>query len=239
MTNADRYSQIYGSEAQAYDHLVTHEDYQGNLWRALEGLAEWKGSTVVEFGAGTGRLTRLFADRAAHVVACDASPEMLRVARQHLRRELYPHVEFTVAEHRDVPVYASADIAIAGWALGHYIHFSAGNWRECADQAVERMLSSVRAGGVVMIIETLGTGRREPEAPSAELAELYQRFESLHGFQRLEIRTDYRFASHADAVDSVRFFFGETLAESVRAAESAVVPECTGIWHRRRAGHRA
>lgn len=234
MANADRYSEIYGNEAAAYDRLVTYEDYQGNLWRALEEIAEWEAATVVEFGAGTGRLTRLFADRAAQVVACDASEEMLRIARQHLRRELYPHVEFAVAEHRDVPVFASADIAIAGWALGHYIHFAPNRWRECADEAVERMCSSVHMAGTVIIIETLGTGREDPAPPSAELAELYRRFEERHGFRRLEIRTDYRFPSLDDALDSVRFFFGATLAEAVAAGGSAVVPECTGIWHRRR-----
>jgi hypothetical protein len=44
------------------------------------------------------------------------------------------------------------------------------------------------------------------------------------------MRTDYRFASLAEAEELARFFFGEELAKKVVEQGWQVLPECTGIW---------
>jgi hypothetical protein len=80
------------------------------------------------------------------------------------------------------------------------------------------------------VIETLGTGCEVPQPPNAQLAEYYAWLESDWGMKREEIRTDYAFATVADAVQNVGFFFGPEKAAWVRERGSARVPECTGVW---------
>lgn len=53
--------EIYRSQAEQYDTLVSNEDYQNNLLPALQKLTSFNNKTVVEFGAGTGRVTCLLA----------------------------------------------------------------------------------------------------------------------------------------------------------------------------------
>jgi hypothetical protein len=55
-----------------------------------------------------------------------------------------------------------------------------------------------------------------------------------HGFTRVSIRTDYQFDSMHEAESLVRFFFGDDMAAQVTENRWIVLPECTGIWWRRR-----
>ena len=60
---------IYGRHAADYHELVSREDWKGNLPKALVEAASFDGRTVVELGAGTGRLTQLLASWSARVLA--------------------------------------------------------------------------------------------------------------------------------------------------------------------------
>ena len=82
-------------------------------------------------------------------------------------------------------------------------------------------------------METLGTGRESPLPPTPGLADYYAHLENQRGFSGTWIRTDYLFDSLEEAIDLVRFFFGETLANQVNVSQSPLVPECTGIWWKR------
>jgi hypothetical protein len=95
------------------------------------------------------------------------------------------------------------------------------------------MARIVRPGGTIILLETLGTNRQTPRPPTPELATFFDWLENAHGFRRTWIRTDYRFASLQEAVELTRFFFGDEMADDIQARGSPVVPECTGIWHRR------
>jgi hypothetical protein len=55
------YQEIYRTQAETYDLLVSREDHQGNLLRALNQVRPMDGLDVVELGAGTGRLTCMVA----------------------------------------------------------------------------------------------------------------------------------------------------------------------------------
>lgn len=222
-----RYADIYRDEAARYDALVSCEDHEGRLLPALRGVARLEGATVVEMGAGTGRLTALVAPEACRVVALDRAHAMLRRAAA---RELGGHVSFAVADHRALPLPAAcADVVIEGWAFGHLLDEGLHAAAAATDEA-ERVS---RPGGVVVLLETLGTGRTEPAPPSPALARFFEWLESARGYRRRWVRTDYRFESVAEAVASCRFFFGDRLAEQVAASGSPIVPECTGLWSRR------
>src|SRR5919108_4714329 len=81
---SEQQRKIYQSEGDRYEALVSREDYQGNIPRAIEEILRVDGLDVLDLGAGTGRLTLLLAPRAKSIQAFDLSAEMLRVCRERL-----------------------------------------------------------------------------------------------------------------------------------------------------------
>jgi hypothetical protein len=86
----------------------------------------------------------------------------------------------------------------------------------------------VRPGGMIVLLETQGTGFASPHAPPP-LVPYYAFLESA-GFSSTWIRTDFRFESLTEAESLIRFFFGDELAQKVVDQNWIVLPECTGIW---------
>lgn len=228
------YREVYASQAVAYEALVSREDHQGNLRPLLESLGQPAGKGIVEFGAGTGRVTRLVAPSAAWVRAYDAYPAMVEEGRTRVAAAGLNHVTFAVADNKRLPEPdAVADLAVAGWTFGHCCAWFPDTWREEIGAAVREMLRVTRAGGTAIILETLGTGRREPLPPTPALAEYYRLLEDTFGFVRTWIRTDYRFESSAVADQLTTAFFGKTYALEPADGTAVTLPECTGVWHRR------
>ncbi|MCS7070395.1 MAG: class I SAM-dependent methyltransferase, partial [Anaerolinea sp.] len=231
------FEEIYAAHADRYDALVAREDHEGNLLAALRQIvpalaAPVPAIDVVEFGAGTGRLTRLLAPFVRALYAFDASAQMLAVARAHLARSGMAHVQLNVADNAAIPLAdACADLVIEGWSFGHQTAWAA-DWRVTVDAALREMDRLLRPGGTAVLIETMTTGARIPRPPNVALAALYDWWERERGFRRIDVRTDYCFASLDEADALMRFFFGDALADQVRAAGSVIVPECTGIWWR-------
>ncbi|MCI0399127.1 MAG: methyltransferase domain-containing protein [Chloroflexi bacterium] len=231
------YKAIYAHHAAGYDELVAREDYRGHLRPALEAIRPLAGLRVVELGAGTGRLTRLLAPAVGRLLACDLSAHMLATARARLAGLALANWELAVADNRQLPVAdGAADLALAGWSLGHFCGWYPDTWRQEIGRAVAEMKRAVPPGGTVVILETLGTGRESPRPPTPALADYYAWLEQEHGFAASWVRTDYRFASPAEAERLTQFFFGEELAGRVRAEGLVVLPECTGLWFLQREG---
>ena len=225
------YQKIYKTQANKFDRLVSCEDYRGNVLRAINQVRPLDGLDVIEFGAGTARLTRMIAPAARTVLAIDASRHMLDVAIAKLTGDGLENWTVAVADYRDLPVIdRAADLSIAGWSLGHFTSWYPGTWRGEIERALAQMKRVLRPGGTVILVETLGTGREEPHPPTEALVGYYALLEGKHGFSRIWIRTDYRFASLAEAEDLTRFFFGDDLADRVAREELVILPECTGIW---------
>lgn len=234
------YQTIYRERAEEYDLLVTREDYQGSLLRAIEAACPIVERDVVEFGAGTGRLTRLLLRRARSIRAFDASEAMLAVARRRLSSWADPERtgarswELEVGMNDALPCNdAIADVAIAGWTFGHMMSWFPADWPARVDRVLAEMRRVTRPGGHAIILETLGTGREDPQPPTPALADYYALLETRYGFARNAIRTDYAFDSPEEAERLTRFFFGDTLADHVKAGRLRIVPECTGVWSRR------
>jgi ubiquinone/menaquinone biosynthesis C-methylase UbiE len=233
VSGADHFQAIYRARAAEYDALVSREDYQGRLLPALAAIRPLAGLDVVEFGAGTGRLTRLLAPEVALIVACDASAHMLAFAARQLAAGGLRNWRLAVADNRRLPLAARrADLALAGWSFGHSCGWHPASWRAEIDLALGEMRRVLQPGGVAVVLETLGTGRSTPAPPSPALAEYYAWLEREHGFAREWIRTDYRFASPEEAEALTRFFFGAELAERVARERLTILPECTGLWWR-------
>lgn len=227
----DRFREIYAQRADWFDQLVSREDHVGCLLPAVRAICNLDGATVVELGAGTGRVTRLIAPHARHVYAFDASGHMLHKARSYG----LPNATWAVADNRALPVRQGwADISIEGWSISHSTDWYPDRWRAEARRAIDEMLRVLKPGGVAVAIETLGTGFEEPTPPSPILAEYYDWLERDRGFTRTWCRTDYRFESVEEAESLARFFFGEELADRIARERLTELAECTGVWWRRK-----
>jgi SAM-dependent methyltransferase len=224
---------VYAGQADDYDRLVSAEDADGRLLPALAGLVPLAGAQVLEVGVGTGRVTELLVGAGARVVGCEPAPAMLAVARRKLDRfpghgcELHA---VTAQEFAMTP--ATYSLAIAGWVLGHFVEWFAPTWREEIGRVMERMRAALAPGGVLAIIETLGTGYTEPTPPTPGLAEYYDWLERDWGLRRTALRTDYVFPDVDTAAAVTGAFFGPAFADKVRREGWARVPECTGVWAR-------
>jgi ubiquinone/menaquinone biosynthesis C-methylase UbiE len=226
----DLFQQIYSQRADWYARMVAREDQPGALLPAVLAVCPLDGARVVEFGAGTGRVTRLVASRARRVHAFDGSLHML----QWSARTKPSNVTLAVADNRSLPVRSGwADVAIEGWSFSHMTDWHPVSWRDEAGKAFDEMLRVLRPGGMAVVIESLGTGYETPTPPSPVLAEYYDWLERDRGFTRTWCRTDFLFESLEEAVSLARPFFGEAIADRIAREKLVALPECTGVWWRK------
>jgi len=220
--------EIYRQHADEYEQVVLHEDYQGNILPALNRIRPLAGLDVIEFGAGTGRLTRLVATGAKSIRGFDASLNMLQVAKAILKRSGHSNWHVAVGDHRHLPVSNQvADVALAGWTIFQLLVWSEPNWRSEAEQVLAEMRRVVHPGGTIIILEPLGAGFETPH-PLDKLS-VYYSFLEKAGFSSTWIRTDFQFESVAEAKAQIGFFFGTDIAQQI-VRQDRMVPACTGIW---------
>ena len=225
--------EIYRQAPARYAELVAREDDEGHLPRALQKLGVFEGADVVELGAGTGRVTRIVAPWVRSIVALDISEAMLRKAQELLVADGVTNSGLVEADHRHLPLRTgTVDVVLAGWSLCYLVSWYAQTWQEELQRGLAEIERVLRPGGSVVLIETLGTGHTTP-APPESLRPYYAYLEAA-GFRMQWIRTDYRFTSPEEAETLTRFFFGSELAAGIRAHGGTTLPECTGIWWRKR-----
>lgn len=221
--------EIYQQHAEEYERLIQREDYQGHILRAVENIRPLKGLDVIDTGAGTGRLTRILAPHAGTIRAFDASAHMLAKAEANLHSLGLNNWQVQVADHRHIPAAdGSADLVIAGWSFCYLAVWGGENWQAELEAGYREALRLLRPAGVMILLESLGTGQESPDPP--EHLKSYFQWLAAKGFQNTWIRTDYRFTSMAEASGLVKFFFGPKLGKEVKAKKWVILPECTGLW---------
>ena len=221
---------IYRRHRVEYDRLVGAEDHERHLPEFLHSIVNWRGKTVLEGGLGTGRVTETYIAAARRVVGCDREAHMLDAARARLAR-FADKLEPCMADNLDLPLLPEkADVFIEGWSWGHAVVDGPGEVEEIAEALFAQVRKNLVPDGPVVLIETLGTNALSPAAPHPRLAEFYQLLQSRFGLRQTAISTDYRFPSAAEAAEVLGFFFGDAMAQAVRANGAAIVPEWTGIW---------
>jgi ubiquinone/menaquinone biosynthesis C-methylase UbiE len=231
-TSTPDHKSIYNEAALNYERLVSREDHQGNILKAIQGVLPLQGIDVVELGAGTGRVTRLLAPLVNSIAAFDSSAHMLQIAADSLAAAGRHNWRTGVADHRALPVdNASVDLCISGWSICYLVDWNRQAWKADVEQALAEMERVLKPGGTTILIETQGTGFTSPHAPD-HLVEYYQ-YLTERGFQSKWFRTDYRFNNEQEAVESSVFFFGEEVAQKIKGM---ILPECTGLWWKRKTG---
>jgi len=227
--NMPSQEQIYLTEAEQYEALVSREDYQSNISHALDEIVKVDGLDVLDLGAGTGRLTGMLAHRVRSIRAFDLSAHMLGLTRGKLRgSKLKDHLT-AVADHRSLPIASqSADLMVSGWSVAYLAVWNPDSWRAELEKWLGEMKRVLRPNSHIVLFESLGTGNESP----IQLEHLKDYYPWLNdvGFQNKWIRTDYKFDSVQQSLEIAGFFFGAEMAEKIRQNSWAILPECTGVW---------
>ena len=93
------------------------KDSGGAEARVLVSTIDFSGASVLEVGCGDGRLTWLYAPRAASVCGLDPDEEQIALARSATPPELADRVQFEVGEAEDLSRTAVFDVAFLSWSL--------------------------------------------------------------------------------------------------------------------------
>ena len=231
----DRYQEIYATRAEEYHAMVSCEDYEGNLLKALQEICPLEGLNVIEMGAGTGRITRQLTPLVRSIHAHDLSEHMLQTAQKTMTELNLTNWSLSPADNRAMPhADAVADFAVAGWSFSSGLGWFYENWQREVGKMVSEMLRVLKPGGIAVIIETMGTGYEQPTIPTERLEAYYHWLENEHDFEYRWIRTDYKFTSIKEADALTRFFFGDELADRIVREQMTILPECTGLWYKQK-----
>src|SRR5215207_10705817 len=156
---SEQQRKIYQSEGDRYETLISREDHQGNILRAIDEILNVDGLDVLDLGAGTGRLTLLLAPRVKFIWAFDTSAEMLRVCRKRLLESELSNWHADVVDHRSLPVEAqSADLVVSGWSVSYLAVWNQEDGQAELDKWLSEMKRVLRKDGTIILFESLGTG---------------------------------------------------------------------------------
>ncbi len=100
--------------------MTVRLDPENNETSALFDLADFEGKNVLEIGSGDGRLTWLYADRAAQVTAIEPFAESIAQAKQDLPAQLQGRVDFQTIAFEDFAAGsepAAFDMVLLSWSL--------------------------------------------------------------------------------------------------------------------------
>jgi len=226
----DHFQYIYANKADKYHQLIEYEDVDGNLLTAIESLVSLSGKKVLDLGTGTGRFPSLLHQKAKSVIGLDLNQGMLEEQTQKMK-QVAGAWSLVRGDLLELPFPSERfHLVIAGWVIGHFRSWFSENWESVLDRTINEMKRVLKPGGMMIIIETLGSVSLYPAPPNNELAGYYRVLENRWGFCRNEIRTDYYFPNLQIAINLISFFFGEEYGQMVQANEWIRVPEWTGIW---------
>src|SRR5215217_9213061 len=191
---SDQQRKIYQSEGDRYEALVSREDYQGNISKAIDEIIHVNELDILDLGAGTGRLTLLLSPRAKSIHAFDMSAEMLRVCRERLVASGLSNWQVDVADHRHLPVmHHSADLVVSGWSVAYLAVWNPETWQDELETWMSEMKRVLRPNGQIILFESFGTGNETPI--TLEHLKNYYPWLDKAGFEYKWIRTDYQFES--------------------------------------------
>jgi ubiquinone/menaquinone biosynthesis C-methylase UbiE len=221
--------EIYQSAAERYQALVGREDYENNLLPAILSIDPLAGKDILELGAGTGRISCLIAPIVNRLVATDISHHMLSYGKARLEALFLTNWHLGLASHRALPLVSrTADVILAGWSFCYAALDAGEEWQPALEEALFEVGRVLRPGGVLILIESLGTGFELPNRPDVLVD--YLAYLDMHGFESTWVRTDYCFTHKAEAKDLTTFFFGEVHMPMWETKAGVIVPECTGLW---------
>jgi 2-polyprenyl-3-methyl-5-hydroxy-6-metoxy-1,4-benzoquinol methylase len=132
-----------------------------NLGTLLQGLGLFPGATVLDFGAGTGWLSRMLTQLGCQVALLDVSPTALRIAR-----ELYERVP--IVGDRPAPqflVFDGARIQLPEESVDRIVSFDAFHHVPNPEAVLREFARVLKPGGTAAFAEP---GPRHSETPQSQ-----------------------------------------------------------------------
>jgi SAM-dependent methyltransferase len=197
---------------ETYEVENRAQDVDGEVWRVLAEVADWRGRDVVDIGCGSGFHLPRFAVAARHVTGVEPYAPLVELARNRVAR--MPNVDAALGSAQRVPLPdASVDVAHARTAY----FFGPG-----CEQGLTEADRVLRPGGVLAIVDL--DVRHKPygdwmraDLPKYDPDEVDRFFERM-GFARRQVETRWRFADRASLEAVLRIEFSARVAD--RAART-------------------
>ena len=225
---------VYHALGRLYDRFKAYEDPEGQLAQAIRRIAPVDGADVVDIGCGTGLLSRALAGHAKSVHGYDRSRHMVRVARRLSVRAGLTNCLFAVADHRRIPLAASAaDVVVAAWTLLSLVSETwQGDWRAELDKCILESRRILKTTGTMVVVETANILEELPpgEVWHPQRRAFLEYLEQRHGFRNTHIRREWQYPSLSAAIRLTRLFYGRPIAQAIRRNGSQSIPESVGIW---------
>jgi ubiquinone/menaquinone biosynthesis C-methylase UbiE len=190
-----RFAPNIGQHPASYELENEAFDRAGHVLTAMRAIAPWAGRTIVDLGCGTGYWLRRYAEQAAHVLGIEPDPALRSVAAQAAADLVNAEVLAGSAEHIPLPD-ASVDVVHARFAY----FFPPGT-----DAGLTEVLRVLRPGGCLVAVDNdyrwgefallLAAAAVQPPLRTAAAVDAWWRD---RGAARHEVRSELRFASHAD-----------------------------------------
>jgi len=213
--NIGKHPDSYQLENEAFDRA-------GHVLTAMRAIAPWAGRIIVDLGCGTGYWLRRYAGDAAQVIGIEPDPALRAVAGRAAADLANTAVTAGSAEHIPLPD-ASADVVHARFAY----FFPPGT-----DAGLTEVLRVLRPGGHLVAVDNdyrwgefarlLAAAAVRPPRQTAAVVDAWWR---ARGAARHEVRSELRFASHADLTAVLHIEFPAEVA----AAWLRRNPAATGL----------
>lgn len=190
-----RFAPNIGQHPASYEVENEAVDRAGHVLTAMRAIAPWAGRTIVDLGCGTGYWLQRYAEQAARVLGIEPDATLRTVAARAAAELECTEVLAGSAEHIPLPD-ASVDVVHARFAY----FFPPGT-----DAGLTEVLRVLRPGGCLVAVDNdyrwgefallLAAAAVRPPPQTAAAVDAWWRD---RGAARHEVRSELRFASHAD-----------------------------------------
>jgi SAM-dependent methyltransferase len=190
-----RFAPNIGGHPASYELENEAIDRAGHVLAAMRGLAPWSGQTLVDLGCGTGYWLPRYAADAARVIGIEPDPALRSAAQRRVASLPEAEVLAGSAERTALPD-GSVDVVHARFAY----FFPPG-----AEAGLAEALRVLRPGGHLVVVDNdyrwgefarlLAASAARPPLETATAVDAWWR---ERGARRHEVRSELRFASHAD-----------------------------------------
>jgi ArsR family transcriptional regulator len=140
---AEDYFRLVAGRWDELRALYVHDD---EVERQLAGLiAEEAVGDLLDIGTGTGRILEILADKVAHAVGIDLSPDMLMLARSKLERARLRNCVVRKGDMNHLPLAEASFDAVTIHQVLHYAERPA--------RAIQEAARVLRSGGRLFIVD--------------------------------------------------------------------------------------